>query len=263
MSAPDRLSATDTGRGPAVVLVHGLSETGDAWRFQIEALARGFRVIACDVRGHGQSPTGEGLGTPEQLAADVAALMAARSIERAHVVGFSMGGVIGQRLAIDHPHLVSSLVLVASSSKCNDAANQFFLDRIRTGETEGLPGVRAVNEADAPGCFATGAADVVAAYVALRVSAIRDPAGYVNACRAMRTMHERPLIPELDRIRVPTLVIAGGRDAYCPPRASAMIADRIAGAQLRVFPENGHCLHWESPQAFNAALASFLAAASR
>lgn len=262
-AAPHALFAADTGRGAPVVLVHGLSETHDAWRFQVADLTTQFRVIACDVRGHGASPTGAAQGTPEELASDVAQLVRRLSLAPAHVVGFSMGGVIAQRLALDHPELVASLVLVASSSKCNDLANHFFLDRMRVAETDGLPGIRTINETDASGCLATGGPELARAYTELRVSAIRDPAGYLNACRAMRTMHERPLTPELGRIRARTLLIAGERDPYCPPRASEIIAGQIPGAELRVFPGHGHCLHWEAPGPFNTALAGFLAGAPR
>ena len=100
---------------PSAVLIHGLSETREVWWRQVAHLEQSMRVVAYDIRGFGNSPTGAADGTVRQFADDLGQLLSAFGTGPAWLVGFSMGGVIAQRFALDFPQLTRGLVLVASS----------------------------------------------------------------------------------------------------------------------------------------------------
>lgn len=241
-----------------VVLIHGLSETREVWSRQVSFLQRSMHVIAYDIRGFGASPTGAGNGTVGQMADDLAQVLSAMATGPAWLVGFSMGGVIAQRFALDFPDLTQGLVLVASSCAVGRAGVDFFNQRIDKATSGGLESIRETNTADAAGCFSTGNADLIAEYQQLRIDAVRDPAGYLNACRAMLRLNTEPLTERLTEIGHPTLVIAGELDPYCPPKASEMIADAIPDAELTVIENRGHCLQFEASDALNMHVEQFI-----
>lgn len=248
----------DVGAGDAVLLVHGIGESRSAWRHQREALAARFRVIACDVRGFGESEPGNGSGRIEQLAADLRALLERLGAGPARVIGFSMGGVIAQRFALDHADMTRAVVIAASSCVVNRRAADFYLERALLAERDGAEAVRAAAMADAGACFARSGPEVVEAYREIRRDAVREAAGFANAARAMASLLEAPLTEALGAVRAPALVITGERDVFCPPRASELIHARIAGARLEIVPALGHCLHWEDPPGFNETILDFL-----
>jgi len=255
------LTWEEQGTGPPVLLVHGIAECREAWRHQVPPFSERFRVIACDVRGFGESETGDADGRIEQYAADLSALLTWLGIDRAHIVGFSMGGVIAQRFAINYPEHTRGLVVAASSSVVNRRAAQYYLDRAQLAEAQGLGAIRATAVEEAAACFAVSPAEVVEAYREVRRAGVRDPRGHAKAARAMASLHERPLTEELKKVQSPALVITGERDVFCPPRASEIIHEKIARSTLRVVPAVGHCLHWEDVVGFNAAVIEFLSSA--
>ncbi len=243
---------------PTAVLIHGLSETHEVWWRQVAALESSMRVISYDIRGFGSSPTGEANGTVQQMADDLGQLLSESATGPAWLVGFSMGGVISQRFALDYPEMTKGLVLIASSSAIGRSGIEFFRDRIAQVTERGLEGLAETNDKDARGCFYTKDEDLIDEYLKTRVGAVRDPAGYLNACNAMLHLSENPLTAELGAIRCPTLVIAGQYDPYCPPKASEMIADAIPDAELTIFEDVGHCMQFEASDALNQHIAEFI-----
>lgn len=240
------------------MLIHGLSEERSVWNRQARVLRESMDVVTYDVRGFGSSPVGSGNGTVGQMADDLAQVLSAHGVARAWLVGFSMGGVIAQRFALDFPELVEGLVLIASSCTVGRAGQTFFRERLATAETGGVAAVSAINASDARGCFATDDEALIAEYKQIRVNAVRDVRGYINAGTAMLRLASEPMIQSLGSITCPTLVIAGELDSYCPPRASEMIAGAIPGAVLDVIPDVGHCLHWEASARVNTRIRSFI-----
>jgi len=240
------------------VLIHGLSETREVWWRQKSFLERSMRVITYDIRGFGSSPTGAANGTVQQMADDVAQLLSAFETGPAWLVGFSMGGVIAQRFALDFPALTKGLVLVASSCTVGRGGQEFFHHRIEQVRSGGLKSIAKTNDGDARGCFHTGDEELIDEYKELRVGAVRDPAGYLNACNAMLGISENPLTPELSAIRCPTSVIAGEYDRYCPPKASKMISDAVPGAELTVIDDVGHCMQFEASDRLNNDIVDFI-----
>lgn len=243
---------------PTVVLIHGLSEQGRVWDRQIAALNDGFAPVTYDVRGFGLSPLGRGDGTVEQLADDLGQVMSAARKTKAHLIGFSMGGVVAQKFAVDHPEAVDRLVLIATSSGVGASAAQFFDDRIELASEGPAEAFAERNHADAHACFHQGGSALREEYARLRGESVTSREGYVNACRAMRRLHEQPLTPELSRIRHRTLVVCGSEDRYCPPEAAQILASHIPNASLKILEGAGHCLHWERPEELNELVREFL-----
>src|SRR5438034_5553161 len=119
-----------------MVFVHGLSENHQTWTQQVAEFSKRFSAVAIDVRGFGDSEVGTAEGTPRQLADDLAAVVKHLARDgRAHVVGFSMGGVIAVRFALDHPDLARSVVIASSSAAINDAGFQWFQQRLEAALT--------------------------------------------------------------------------------------------------------------------------------
>lgn len=249
--APSRQSTT-------AVLIHGLSEERSVWSRQAPFLRSTMNVVAYDIRGFGASPVGAGQATVEQMADDLGQILSAFDTGPAWLVGFSMGGVIAQRFAMDCPEMVNGLVLIASSCTVGHAGVEFFEDRIRQVSEGGMERLNSINASDALGCFSAGHEELTAEYQQLRQAAVRNPAGYVNACRAMLRLNEHPMVQDLGVIECPTAVIAGELDPYCPPRASESIAAAIAGSELTVIPGAGHCLHWEKPDVTSHLILDFI-----
>ena len=159
---------------------------------------------------------------------------------------------------MDHPDRVAGLVLIASSCTVGRAGVEFFEDRIQQASDGGLDKLHSINIDDARGCISDGHDELVAEYQALRTTAVRDVGGYLNACRAMLRLSEKPMMQDLGMIDCPTAVVAGELDPYCPPRAAQQIADAIAGSELTVIPKTGHCLHWEKPDFTNQLIHNFI-----
>jgi 3-oxoadipate enol-lactonase len=250
--------STETNIKESVVLIHGLSETRAAWSRQMAALQPSMNVLAYDIRGFGSSPTGAADGTVGQMADDVAQLVSAFAAGPVFLVGFSMGGVISQRFALDFPELTKGLVLIASSCVVGRSGRAFFNQRIEAVETGGLESLAVTNDSDARGCFWTDSEDLIAEYKKIRIGAVRDPLGYLNACHAMLGVADEPLTEQIAAIQKPTLVISGEHDLYCPPKASKMIADAIPGAEHVFIDDSGHCLQFEASDILSKHIAEFV-----
>ncbi len=253
------LSWAESGQGEPLFLVHGLSETKQVWQQQVDFFARDFRVVALDVRGFGDSEVGHGDGDPAQFARDLTAVIrhvAPRG--KAHIVSFSMGGVIAQRIAIDFPDLVAAVVIASSSSAINEAGESWFLERLQDAGRLGRAAFDEMNRSDAQAMVRGMPDEAGARYVELRVASVRDQAGYANACRAMASLRAKPLLGELGHIACPALVLTGELDPNCPPSAAASIHRRIPGSRLQLLPGVGHLSHWQDAAAFNRACLEFL-----
>lgn len=240
------------------VLIHGLSEERSVWSQQESFLQRSMNVMSYDVRGFGTSPVGAANGTVGQMADDLAQILSAHSAVPAWLIGFSMGGVIAQRFALDFPAMVQGLILLASSCTVGRSGQAFFHSRIEQVTQGGLEAIAAITKSDASGCFSMGDEQLVAEYQQRRTAAVKHPDGYLNACRAMLRLADEPMMPELGAIDCPTMVLAGELDPYCPPRASEMIVEAIPGAELTVIPGAGHCMHWEACDITNDLILDFI-----
>ena len=236
----------EVGRGEPLVLIHGLGDDHRAWRKTVPDLMLRRRVILYDLRGHGATSVGEPDSTLQQLGADLAALLEVLELERPLIAGFSLGGTIAMRLALDRPELVGGLALVATSSRVGRAAAEWYAERAALVDRDD-PGLRDVLERDTNDVYAQSP-DEAADGWSIRNESTRDPRGYANACRAMAALNKAPLDPELPRIQAPTLIVASDLDQHCPPRAAEIIAAGIAGSKLVVLQGAGHPIPVERPR---------------
>lgn len=239
---------------PTVCLSHSLACSGVMWDPQMPALHEGFRVLRYDVRGHGGSEATPPPYTLDQLADDVVAMLDRLDIERVHWVGLSMGGMIGQNLALRHPGRLLSLVLCDTLCVIPDDAQPIWADRIETAEREGM----------APLCEATLARWFTPAFLernppsleSVRAQILKTPVtGYVGCCEAIRRID---YIDRLSGVRMPTRVIVGADDPATTPAHAQAIHARIRGSSLVVIDDAAHLSNVEQPEAFNRAMIEFL-----
>ena len=247
----------EAGRGEPLVLIHGLADDHRAWRRTVPDLMLRHRVILYDLRGHGETSLGKPDHTLRQLGDDLVSLLDALEIDRADVAGFSLGGTIAMRFAIDRPSRVGRLALVATSSRVGRAAADWYRDRVDMVE-RGDPRLRETLDRDTADVYVQAPGELDEGLL-IRRESTADPRGYANACAAMAALNAAPLDPELGRITASTLVVASERDQHCPPKAGEIIAASVKGSRLEVIPEAGHAIPVEKPCELAAAINSFLA----
>ena len=190
-------------RRETAILIHGLSDTREVWSRQVDALRSSMNFVSYDVRGFGASPAGAGNGTVDQMADDLAQIMSAHDTGPAWLIGFSMGGVIAQRFALDFSALTRGLVLIGSSCKVGRAGLEYFDERIPEVTRGGLEALAKITAGDVRGCLASDDADLLAEYHRIRNGSVRDPKGYLNACHAMCGLADGSLAASLGAIIVP------------------------------------------------------------
>jgi 3-oxoadipate enol-lactonase len=251
---PVELHAVEAGSGDAVVLVHAIGCDHRMWDSLAAALSSQFRVIRVDVRGHGRSPVTKGPYSLEELADDVAALLDKRGVTRAHWVGLSMGGMIGQAFAIDHPSRLHRLVLANTTSSYGAEGPKLWDARIKAVNEAGMAAiVDVVMTRYFSDAFRETHPEVVATF---RERVLSTPAaGYVACCAAIRDLD---FTRDLAGIRARTMVIAGEKDAGTPVAMSEEIVRHITGAQLAIIPGAAHLSAVDSAPDFNALVRAFL-----
>ena len=242
----------EVGHGEPVVLVHGLGDDHRAWRRVVAPLMLTRRVVLYDLRGHGGSALGDADGSLAQLGADLVEVLDDAGIERAVIAGFSLGGTIAMRAAIDAPERVAALALVGTSSRVNKAARGWYEERAALVERDD-PELRATLDQDTEDVY-RNRPDEIDAGLRIRRESTADPRGFANACLAMASLNEAPLDAELGAIEAPTVIVAGDADQHCPPRASEIIAEQIDGSTMRVLEDTGHPLPVERADEVAAAI---------
>jgi len=241
--------------GPTVVLAHSLGTSMRMWDPQVPSLASGHRVVRYDARGHGRSPVPSGPFTIEDFADDLLQLLDRLDVERAHLVGLSLGGMAAMSLAADRPDRVSSLSLLCTSAQLGP--RQLWIDRAHTARQQGMAvlGSSMIERWFTPG-FLAAHRDVVAGLRAVLEDT--PPDGYACACEAILNMDLRE---RLASITAPTLAIAGAEDPATPPEHLQLIADSIPGARLEVLDDAAHLANLEQPARVNSLLLEHLAGA--
>lgn len=244
------------GQGPAVVLSHALGLDLHQWDALADRLAQHCTVLRYDHRGHGGSARPAGPYAIDDLVDDAARVV--REWGRGPVawVGLSMGAMVGQGIAVRFPELLRGVVLANTTARYAQAARSAWAGRIAAVEQGGMAAVAdAVVERYLH-------ADFRAAHPA-ETAALRDrllgtdPAAYVASCHAVAGVD---WLERLGSVRLPALVIAGGRDAGATPAMASEIAARIEGAELQVFEGASHLSVAEVPEMFADSVERFLAA---
>ena len=240
---------------PVLVLSNSLGTSLEMWEPQMAALTSYYRVVRYDQRGHGDSPAPAGPYDLEALGRDVLALAEALDAERFHFCGLSLGGMVGMWLGTHCPDRLDRLVVACSAPYLGPP--EPWLDRAATVRRDGTASI-------APGLFArwfTEAfrreeAPVLEAFAAMVARA--DDEGYASCCEAIAAFDARP---EIEKIPVPTLVLAGAEDPVVAPEMAAALAGAIPGSSLTVLAGASHLANVERPEAFSGAVLSHLGGA--
>ncbi len=245
------------GKAPrhTVALSHALGCDLSMWDSLANTLALDCRVIAYDHRGHGSSDAPDGLYAMADLADDAARLL--RELDTGPVVwvGLSMGGMVGQELALRHPGQVAALVLANTTGAYPEAARAVWEQRIATVREQGIEAIAdAVMVRYFHDGFRAQKGSTVARFRRRLVST--DAVGYVGCCNAVGTVDT---LSRLGQVGVPALVIAGELDQGTPVAMAQAMAQAIPGARLKVIKEASHLAAVEQPEAFAASVVGFIA----
>jgi 3-oxoadipate enol-lactonase len=246
--------ARDGAARHAIVLSHALGCDHSMWDGLANQLAAEHRVIVYDHRGHGDSDAPPGPYTMAQLADDALRVLDDAGANSVVWIGLSMGGMVGQELALRHPARVQALVIANSTGAYPEAALPMWQQRIDAVTQGGMPAiVDMVLARYFSDDFRVRNASTVARF-ARRLRAT-DAAGYLACSHAVRGVDT---LPRLSQLRLPALVIAGERDEATPVALSQAIAERLPGAQLVVLPGAAHISVIEQPEAFAQAVREFI-----
>jgi 3-oxoadipate enol-lactonase len=242
------------GQGPWLIFSHSLACNKAMWQPQFEAFSKSYRVLRYDTRGHGESAVPAGPYTLDLLAQDVKALCDELDIDACHFVGLSLGGMIGQTLALQHPELLLSLTLADSTSFYGPQLQAFWEGRSKTALNEGMAALLAPTlERWFTEPFRSAQAELMQQVSQWILST--PPMGYSACCQAIAPIDTTSRLTE---IKIPTLVIVGADDAATPPAMAEKIHAGIAGSELQVLPSAAHISSLEQTDSFNHVLGAFL-----
>jgi pimeloyl-ACP methyl ester carboxylesterase len=234
------------GSGTPVLLTHGYSSSSHMWAGQVGPFSERYQLITWDMRGHGKSdyPEDQAEYTEAATVADMAAILDAVGAKKAVIGGLSLGGHMSLAFHAAHPERTLALLIIDTgpgyrSDEPRAGWNATAIRRAERFETDGLP---------PPGA---GAAET-------RAAPHRNAVGLAKAARGMLTQHDARVINSLPEIRVPSLVLVGANDTPFL-NASDYMAAKIPGATKVVVPDAGHAANIDQPEAFNAAVLTFLA----
>lgn len=239
---------------PVVMLSHSLACSLVMWQPQMAVLESAFQVLRFDTRGHGDSDAPQGAYSFEQLAMDAIGLMDALKIDRVHFVGLSMGGMIGQGLALDYADRLKSLALCDTAAIMPDETDPIWQQRIEAAGEKGLQGQ--VDETLERWFRPEYLQQNPPVVEMIRRQILATPvAGYIGCCEAIRRLK---YLDRLSKITLPTLIVVGEEDPGTPVAASEAMHERISDSRLVVLPSARHLSNIEQSEAFNAALMEFL-----
>lgn len=237
---------------PVVMLSNSLMSSHRMWDPQADALLQHYRVLRYDTRGHGASQTTPGPYSIELLADDAAALIGHLGLDAVHFVGLSMGGMIGQQLALRHAAKVASLSLCDTASEM--PPRSLWDERLATARAKGTAGLvdGTIKRWFVP-AFVEREPQTIAWVREMILGTGTE--GYVACASAVRDMSQTYLLP---RIKVPTQVIVGREDPACTLAAAEVLQKGIAGSTLHVIDDAAHLANIEKPAEFTALLLDFI-----
>ena len=244
------------GSGPMVALIHGFGLNRAMWQWQLPALTPHFGVLTYDLFGHGESAPPTGRPDLAMFSGQLLRLMDRCAIERAAVVGFSLGGMIARRFALDHPDRLSAPVILHSAHDRTPAEREAVRRRVRhTREHGPAANVDSALERWFTPAFRAAAPeliDLVRTWITNN-----DPAIFARIYRVLAE-DDAEIVEGLERIACPTLVMTGEDDPGNTPAMSKAMAELIPGARLVILSGLRHMALAESPAAISEPLCAFL-----
>ena len=246
------------GQGPTLMLVPGLNGTGVSWRNQVPVLAKHFEVVVHDHRGCGQSTPSKIKYSVDQMASDALKLMDALGIAKAHYLGHSTGGAMGQVLAIDHPDRIDGLVLSATWAKSDAYFKRLFAARKRALNDSGPEAyLKASNLALLPPWFIAERTAEVDALEAMALKNFGQPEIWESRIDAI-SVHDR--LDKIATIRHRTLILVAEDDMVTPLYFAKQLAAKIPNATLKTLKTGGHMCMITVPEDYNRLVVDWLTA---
>lgn len=245
----------DSGK-PPIVLIHGFPFSSEMWKPQIDFLKAKYRVIAYDVRGHGNSDDGDGQYTIEFFVDDLIVLLDRLKIEKATLCGLSMGGYIALRAVERNPERVAALVLCDTGPQAD--SNEVKIRRaanIRSVKTNGVKAFadNFIKAVFAPSSLKSKPFEVEA------MRKIIEENSEVGICGTLLALACRTdTTDSLDMIRIPTLIMVGEEDKVTPPKLSESMDSKISGSYFHLIKGAAHMSNLENTEEFNKYLYEFL-----
>jgi 3-oxoadipate enol-lactonase len=248
-----------SGDGQPLILITGFASAQNLWYSQVRAFSRDYRVVTFDNRGFGKSDNPPGPFTTKMLAGDTIALMDRLGIEKAHILGGSMGGMAAQEIAIEHPGRLDKLILSSTSAGGQPLRDMLFglIEAATPGWNRSRPDLASANLQKFMVAMASRSFNgklyqvLIMPLVRLqaRLGRVKVPVGQLQA------MLSHNALERLDRIQAPTLVLTGSEDRVMPPHSSEVLASGIKSAKLVVIEGGAHALGGER---FNKEVLGFL-----
>jgi 2-succinyl-6-hydroxy-2,4-cyclohexadiene-1-carboxylate synthase len=252
-----------TGEGRCLVLIHGFSDNLTMWYNQVPEFSKQYQVLIYDVRGHGQTETPEGQFSMDLFADDLQALLEVLNIEKACVLGYSMGGRIGLEFAFKYPDRITGLVFANSGIMGPDLQiteeqmkemmerREEMMELFKTGDIE------TIADAMAERSLSPGLKDkkpgVFQKYKEVKLA--NDPKHYLSIMEGMMAAMATP--PDLSQLKCPALIIAGEHDGFMSLDVVKSMEKAIKDATSTIFP-TGHASAVEDPEGFNRAVFDFM-----
>jgi 3-oxoadipate enol-lactonase len=246
----------DAGRGFPLLFLHGLIFDTRMWASQVAALSGKYRCVSIDFRGHGQSAAPGGEYTLEVMAEDVYQVMRHLGLEQAHVAGLSMGGMVAMRLALAHPNVVRSLVLLDTDAGPEEAERARQYEMLAQVMRE--QGPEAVMAGVLTLFFSQGFIQARPQELQRFREQFLDINGDGVYRATLAVARRRDITDEIKSIRVPTLVIVGDEDMATTPERAEAIHRQIAGSRLEKIAGAGHMTPLEQPERVTALIEKFL-----
>jgi 3-oxoadipate enol-lactonase len=244
-----RIAWERKGSGPSLLLIHGLGYARWGWEPVLDALARSFEVLVFDNRGIGESDAPAGPYTVAAMAADAAQVLDEAGVERAHVAGSSLGGMVAQELALSRPECVDRLVLASTHPGVTKAhpMPQRTVELMTSGASLRQFVENALEPDPRP--------ELVERILVHREQTAQPFEAWSAQAAAGATFdaHER-----LGSLAAPTLVQTGDGDVVVDPRNSGLLAELIPDARVSVYEGCGHLFFWQEPERFSRELEEFL-----
>lgn len=233
------------GRGPAVVLLHGVGLDRSMWDRCAALFARRLKLVAVDLRGHGASPRAAAGTSLDDLAEDVVGVLDELALRNVHVVGFSLGALVAQRLAISHPDRAVSLTLVSSVAGRGEPERAAVLARLRSARDD-WP---ATAEAAIDRWFSSDRRAQEPELVShVRTVLLRNDLESYLTCYEIFATADADVWPDLHTIACPTLVMTGEDDPGSTPEMTRRLATTIPRAESIILPGTRHLLPIERPR---------------
>lgn len=232
-----------SGNGPALFMVHGIGARRQLWAPIVDALSSSFTCIQYDLRGHGDSPSGNGTMTLDDLVADLEALRLKLGIEQAHIIGHSLGGMIGPAYAKAHPDKVLSLGLLSTAAFRTEEDSKRVKAVVAKMREEGIaPNLQTLTLRWFSDAFAKANPDVIAK----RSQQVLDtpPEVFLNVFDIYASTE---MSPWLQDVEAPSLVLTGAEDGGCPPRLNEQIANALPNSELVILEQLKHAILLEGP----------------